>query len=48
VALRRNENEKTVEKNNDRGRGKVESEKMNVKMKRRKTKIGRKIDERMN
>jgi hypothetical protein len=32
VALRRNDNEKTVEKNNDGGQGKVECKKMNVKV----------------
>ena len=32
VGLRRNDNEKTVEKNNDRGLGKVECKKMNVKV----------------
>jgi hypothetical protein len=50
VALRRNENEKTVEKNNDRGQGKVECKKMNVKVEEKdedREKV-RKIDERTN
>ena len=32
VTLRRNENEKTVEKSNDGGQGKVECKKMDVKV----------------